>query len=1218
MKTQPRTLCLAVAASFALSAAASLRAGTFNANFNDGLAPAGTGVSGNAVVESTGGVNDSGTLKITKNANSQQGGFTIEDLDGGAFVYGFKATFMALVGGGTTPPADGWSFNAAPDLPDGGYGELGAGTGITVGFDTYDNVDGNPDNEAGEAPALNLKVGGQVVLSQRVPLSQLVNSAFVPVIIAVNADGSLDVTVNGQALISRYYFANYQPLASPRYGFGARTGGLNEKCFIDDLTLETYLEPLPGIVQHPQDRTVLVGSPAVFQIQVNNGDTASIQWLRDGAVIPGATTDTYTLTPANLADDGARFSARVTLGATTVTSTEATLKVVTLDLPPAPTLSYDFNDGSTPSGTTTFGTAYVNSFGGVNDSGMLVLTDALNDQNGSFLVEDPVAGAPVYGVAAHFRMHAGGGTEPPADGFSFNYATDVPDGVGEAENGGGTGLSVCFDTYDNGGGEAPAVAVKYAGTVIAETKVGPALLRTGSTFADVIIRLTPDGLIDVVWNGTVLFSRLPVPGFSSITGGRFALYARTGGLNDAYWADDLDLYAYLTADVIRVTTQPKPVTVLLGKPASFNVEVNLPAQATYQWYRGGAPLTGETQAVLTLATTALADNGAKFKVEVKAGGTAVTSDEVVLTVVDLEVPANPVLSYSFDDGQVPAGAEISGNAFVDSTGGVNGSGVLKLTLNENSQAGAIRSPLVENGAQVLGFTLAVDVLSGGGTQPPADGFSLNVGSDLPAAAPGEAENGAGTGVTAAFDTYDNGGGEAPSIDIRYRGQLVATTLVPLSLLDNADTFFTVLLRVSTDGKLDLAYGDTVIYAGLPLPDYTPLDGARVAAYSRTGGANANHFMDNLRLGVTIPATVAIIVEPADALVLAGQPATFAVQVSNPTGVTYRWFKNGGAIAGATQPSYTTPALAVSDDGTGYSVEVKGPGNTVMSRTALALVMATFDAGANPVFNFTFDDAAPPAGSVLFGSAYLDFTGGVNGSGALKLTEAVNDQNGSWLLDTPAGVTPINDFTATWKMRVGGGTATPADGFAFVLGDDVADGAFGENGAGSGLVVSFDTYDNGGGEAPAIDVSYKGDVVGTRKLDISVLRTGDGFADLGVRVNRSGTLDLYYGNTAVFRGLALPGYQPFAAGRFGWGARTGGLNDNHWVDNVRVALNLQPNVARIGTIKKNANGTITIEWTGGGVLQTAPSVTGPWSDIPGSSSPYTLTPSAAMGFHRVRQ
>ncbi len=56
------------------------------------------------------------------------------------------------------------------------------------------------------------------------------------------------------------------------------------------------------------------------------------------------------------------------------------------------------------------------------------------------------------------------------------------------------------------------------------------------------------------------------------------------------------------------------------------------------------------------------------------------------------------------------------------------------------------------------------------------------------------------------------------------------------------------------------------------------------------------------------------------------------------------------------------------------------------------------------------------------------------------------------------------------MRGGGGTATPADGFAFVLGDDAADGAFGENGAGSGLVVSFDTYDNGGGEAPAIDVS----------------------------------------------------------------------------------------------------------------------------------------------------
>jgi hypothetical protein len=47
-----------------------LAAGTFTANFNDGLVPAGTSVSGSAVVEVDGGVGNSGALKLTKAVNS--------------------------------------------------------------------------------------------------------------------------------------------------------------------------------------------------------------------------------------------------------------------------------------------------------------------------------------------------------------------------------------------------------------------------------------------------------------------------------------------------------------------------------------------------------------------------------------------------------------------------------------------------------------------------------------------------------------------------------------------------------------------------------------------------------------------------------------------------------------------------------------------------------------------------------------------------------------------------------------------------------------------------------------------------------------------------------------------------------------------------------------------------------------------------------------------
>lgn len=54
------------------------------------------------------------------------------------------------------------------------------------------------------------------------------------------------------------------------------------------------------------------------------------------------------------------------------------------------------------------------------------------------------------------------------------------------------------------------------------------------------------------------------------------------------------------------------------------------------------------------------------------------------------------------------------------------------------------------------------------------------------------------------------------------------------------------------------------------------------------------------------------------------------------------------------------------------------------------------------------------------------------------------------------------------------------------------------------------------------------------------------------------------------------------------------------------------------IAKNANGTLTVEWTGGGTLQSAPAVTGAWTDVAGATSPHTLTPSQAQGFHRIRR
>jgi hypothetical protein len=53
------------------------------------------------------------------------------------------------------------------------------------------------------------------------------------------------------------------------------------------------------------------------------------------------------------------------------------------------------------------------------------------------------------------------------------------------------------------------------------------------------------------------------------------------------------------------------------------------------------------------------------------------------------------------------------------------------------------------------------------------------------------------------------------------------------------------------------------------------------------------------------------------------------------------------------------------------------------------------------------------------------------------------------------------------------------------------------------------------------------------------------------------------------------------------------------------------------IAKNADGTITIEWTGAGALEAAAAVTGPWQAVPGATSPYTFRPTATMLFGRIK-
>jgi hypothetical protein len=284
IKTSLLATALAVIGSLATA-----QAGSFFADFNDGLVPANATVYGSATVLASGGYTNSGFLELTPAVGSQGGGFILNDLDAGTPIVSFTASYKCLIGGGGYTGADGMSFNFAPDLPPGPISQEGAGTGLTVEFDTFDN--GLPDT----APSIDVMVGGYEIITTIPPNGIRTGTDWVDVRIQLNPNNTLTVIYDGAYIYSNLDLNayGYVPAAGSQFGFGAATGGSWDNQWMDNLSITTLTNAQPYVNSFaPRGRAVATSSTIdiILTDDATQVNTNKIVLKLDGAPVSSTIT----------------------------------------------------------------------------------------------------------------------------------------------------------------------------------------------------------------------------------------------------------------------------------------------------------------------------------------------------------------------------------------------------------------------------------------------------------------------------------------------------------------------------------------------------------------------------------------------------------------------------------------------------------------------------------------------------------------------------------------------------------------------------------------------------------------------------------------------------------------------------------------------------------------------------------------------------------------
>lgn len=281
------------------------------------------------------------------------------------------------------------------------------------------------------------------------------------------------------------------------------------------------------------------------------------------------------------------------------------------------------------------------------------------------------------------------------------------------------------------------------------------------------------------------------------------------------------------------TREPTSRTECLGGTAMFLSAATGEPPLTFQWFKNGQTMAGETNAFLFFRP-ALSDDNTSYFVEVVNAICKTRSATAVL-----QVDTNASFFASFDAGLPGGGTTNFGNTHWHRGGGVDGTGALGLVGADNNLTGWFSiQPLLAVPVQQFVSTFKSLILSASPT--PAEGFSFNMSPNSPGTVPlPVGDEGQTDGLSVVFDTFNTGGvnpAEAPAIDIKWKGATIAHQLVPLI----QNRYVDVGILMAPDGAVTVVYDGNIVHRSIPIPGFQPFR-AFFNLGARTGSANLTRF-----------------------------------------------------------------------------------------------------------------------------------------------------------------------------------------------------------------------------------------------------------------------------------------------------------------------------------------------------------------------------------------